>query len=85
MEERLLEEQRRTNQLLEKLIKQSKDPNELLTIEQVKEETNFGLGTVQKMFKDPRFKAQRYTVPFVVTRKALYEYISEGHDYLSRR
>ena len=35
MEEKLLKEQQKTNELLEKLITQNKDPNELLTIEQV--------------------------------------------------
>ncbi len=36
--EDLLKEQQRTNELLEKLISQDKDPNELLTIEQIHEE-----------------------------------------------
>lgn len=38
--EDLLKEQQRTNELLEKLIKQDKDPNELLTVEQIHEEFN---------------------------------------------
>lgn len=62
-----------------------KDPNELLTIEQIKEETGFGLGTVQKMFKDKNLQVQRYTTPFKVTRQAFYKYINENHDYLSER
>lgn len=80
----LIEEQKKTNDLL-MYGYQGKDPNELLTIEQVKEETGFGLGTVQKMFKDKSFQAQRYTSPFKVTRQALYKYINEKHDYLSER
>jgi len=80
----LIEEQRKTNELL-MYSNQSKDPNELLTIEQVKEETGFGLGTVQKMFKDSKLQAQRYTTPFKVTRQALHKYINENHDYLSER
>ncbi len=36
--EDLLKEQQRTNELLEKLLTQNKDPNELLTTEQVHEE-----------------------------------------------
>lgn len=40
MEEKLLKEQQRTNELLEKLISQNKDPNELLTTEQVHKECN---------------------------------------------
>lgn len=62
-----------------------KDPNELLTIEQVREETGFGVGTVQKMFKDPELDAQRYTTPFKVTRQALNKYLNSKHDYLSER
>lgn len=80
----LLEEQRKTNELL-MYRNEGKDPNELLTIEQVKEETGFGLGTVQKMFKDPKLEAQRYTTPFKVTRQALNKYMNENHDYLSER
>lgn len=80
----LIAEQKKTNELL--LSNSSgKDPNELLTIEQVKEETGFGLGTVQKIFKDSNLKAQRYTTPFKVTRQALNEYMNENHDYLSER
>ncbi len=33
--EKLLKEQQRTNELLEKIITQNKDPNELLTVEQI--------------------------------------------------
>lgn len=62
-----------------------KDPNELLTREQVKDETGFGLGTVQDMFRDPELDAQRYTSPQVVSRRALYRYIDKKHDYLSKR
>lgn len=80
----LIEEQKKTNELLS-YSNSEKDLNELLTIEQVKEETGFGIGTVQKMFRDPKFKAQRYTTPFKVTRKALYEFTNESHDYLSER
>lgn len=38
MEEKLLKEQQKTNELLEKIIFQNKDQNELLTIEQVHKE-----------------------------------------------
>lgn len=80
----LLEEQKKTNELLQ-YNNSGKDPNELLTIEQIKEETGFGLGTVQKIFKDPLLKAQRYTTPFKVTRQAFNQYMNENHDYLSER
>lgn len=40
MEEKLLKEQQKTNKLLERLIIQTKNPNELLTIEQIHKEFN---------------------------------------------
>ena len=40
MEEKILKEQQKTNELLEKLITQNKDQNELLTVEQIHEEFN---------------------------------------------
>lgn len=80
----LIEEQKKTNDLL-RYSNQGKDPFELLTIEQVHEETGFGMGTVQKMFKDKELEVQRYTTPFKVIRKVLYDYLSKNHDYLSER
>ncbi len=85
MEEKLLQEQQRTNELLEKLIIQNQDPYELLTIEQIHKEKNIGINTVRKMFNDPALAVQKYTTPFKVTRKALNEYMSIKHDYLSER
>ena len=82
MEERLLREQQKTNELLEKLINQNKDPNELLTAEQIKEETGIGINMVRKMFRDEDLPVQRYTVPFKVTRKSFNEYLNRKHDYL---
>lgn len=83
--EELLQEQQKTNKLLEKLIIQNKDPNELLTVEQVHKEYNIGINMVRKMFNDPNLAVQRYTVPFKVTRQALNNYMNENHDYLSER
>lgn len=83
--EELLKEQRKTNELLEKIIANNKDPYELLTIEQVHKEYGIGLGTVQKMFKDPELQVQRYTTPYRVMRHVLNEYLSKKHDYLSER
>lgn len=82
MEEQLLKEQQRTNELLEKLINQNENPNELLTVEQVHKEYGIGENMVRKMFKDPKLPVQRYTVPFKVTRSAIYNYMNEEHDYL---
>lgn len=85
MEEKILQEQKKTNGLLEKLISQNKDPNELLTIKQIHKETGIGINMLQKMFKDPELPVQIYTVPFKVTRGAFNNYISKRHDYLSVR
>ena len=80
--EALLREQQRTNELLQKLISQNKDPNELLTAEDVHKEFNIGINMVQKMFKDPELEVQRYTIPFKVKRQALNNYMNKRHDYL---
>lgn len=77
----LINQQKKTNELL-MYGYQGKNPNELLTIDQVAEETGIGKGKVQKMFQDQKLQAQRYTTPFVVTRQALNEYLKESHDYL---
>ena len=81
MEEAILLEQRKTNTLLEQLLKQEQRQYELLTIQQVHEEFDIGIN----MFKDPKLAVQRYTVPFKVARKVFQDYISESHDYLSER
>lgn len=85
MEEKILKEIQRTNELLEKSIKQYKDPNELLTIEQIHEEFGIGINTVRKMFADSKLPVQRYTTPFKVTRQAFNNYINTSHDDLSER
>lgn len=85
MEEKILKELQKTNELLEKSLKQHKDPNELLTIEQVHEEFGIGINTVRKMFNDPKLPVQRYTTPFKVTRQAMINYLNENHDYLRER
>ena len=84
MEKELLEEQRKTNELLQKLLNQNKDPNELLTVEQVHKEKGIGINMVRKMFCDPELQVQKYTVPFKVTRKALNDYLNTRHDYLCK-
>ncbi len=80
----LLEEQKKTNELL-LYNNLGKDPNELLTIEQVHEEFDIGVNMVRKMFNDSNLPVQRYTTPFKVTRQAFNKYINENHDYLSER
>lgn len=80
--EELLKEQKKTNNLLEKLISQNKDPNELLTIEQIREETGIGICILQRMFREKDLAVQRYTKPFKVTRKSFYDFMNTRHDYL---
>ena len=79
----LIEEQRKTNDLL-MYGYQGKNPNELLTIEQVHKEFDIGENMVRKIFNDPKLPVQRYTSPFKVTRQAMYSYINENHDYLRK-
>ena len=85
MEQQILEEIKKTNELLQQQINQNKNPNELLTVEQIHEEFDIGINMVRKMFKDPKLPVQRYTVPFKVTRQAIENYINLEHDYLSER
>ena len=85
MEEKILEEQKKTNELLQQLIKQKEEQYEMLTVEQVHEEFDIGIGMVRKMFNDPELPVQRYTKPFKVNRQALKEYMTKSHDYLCER
>ena len=62
-----------------------KDPNELLTVEQVHEEFNIGINKVREMFKDPELGAQKYTRPFKVLRKSVNNYITVNRDYLKEQ
>lgn len=80
----LLEEQRKTNELL-MYNNSGKDPNELLTIKQICEEFDMGENKVRKVFTDPELPVQRYTTPFKVTRQAFNKYINVSHDNLIER
>lgn len=85
MEKEILEELKKTNTLLEQQIKQKEEKYEMLTVEQVHEEFDIGIGMVRKMFNDPELPVQRYTKPFKVNRQALKEYMTKSHDYLCER
>ena len=65
------------NNKLDKLITEQKDPNELLTIEQVCKEKGIGESTVRSMFKDPNSRAITSTVPFKITRRNLNRYLDK--------
>lgn len=53
-----------------------KDPNELLTAEQVAKETGIAINKVRQLFNDPDLAVQSYTKPKLVTRKAWNEFVS---------
>ena len=59
MDEKLLKEQQRTNELLEKLITQNQNANELLTVEDVHKEFGIGINMVRKMFADHKRSEER--------------------------
>lgn len=80
---KMIEEQQKTNDLL-MYANSGKDPNELLTVEQVREEFDIGDNMVRKMFKDPELPVQTYTRPFKVTRQAFNTYINVRRDYLKK-
>lgn len=71
--EKILEE---INSKLEILVSK-KDDFELLTAEQIAEETGIPINNVRKLFNDKSLAVQTYTKPRLVTRKAWNEFISE--------
>lgn len=82
------EKQDKTNELLKNILERKnleKDPNELLTIEQIVKEYEIGKVTVLNMFQDPILPVQRYTKPFKVKRKVFNEYFETRHDYLCEK
>ena len=83
--EKLLEEQQKTNELLQQLIDKETRQNELLTIEQVHKEFDIGINKVRNMFNDPELPVQTYTVLFKVKRKAVEDYFNTRHDYLCEK
>lgn len=64
------------NSKLEILVNQ-KDDFELLTAEQISEETGIPVNNVRNLFNDKNLAVQTYTKPRLVTRKAWNEFISE--------
>lgn len=83
--EKLVDTIGKTNELLEAILntkQREKDPNELLTMEEIVTEFKIGKVKAQKMFNDPLLPVQRYTRPFKVQRKAFNKYFEESHDYL---
>ena len=71
--EKLLQE---INSKLEILVNK-KDDYELLTAEQLSEETGIPINNVRNLFNDKNLAVQTYTKPRLVTRKAWNEFISE--------
>ena len=75
--EDLIQEQKKTNELLEKLINQENKEYELLTAEQISKENNIPINNVRNLFNNKDLAVQTYTKPKRVTRKAWNEFISE--------
>lgn len=83
--QQLLEEQKKTNEYLERLTYQQctgKDPYEMLTMKQVMEEFHIGLNKALRMFKDPTLPVQRYMKAHRVQRIEVIKYLAKSHDYL---
>lgn len=64
------------NSKLEKLVNK-KDDFELLTAEQISEETGIPINNVRNLFNDKNLAVQTYTKPRLVTRKAWNKFVSE--------
>lgn len=76
--EALLLEQRKTNELLETIIKNKKDDYELLSPEDISKETGIPVNKIREVFRNNKELAvQTYTKPHKVTRLAWYKFISE--------
>lgn len=54
-----------------------KDPNQLLTAEELSEETGIPVNNMRKLFNDKDLAVQTYTRPRKVTRYAWNEFIKE--------
>ena len=77
--------QEEANRLLKNILERKqleKNPNELLTIEQIVEEYSIGKVKVLKMFQDPNLPVQRYTKPFKVIKNTVDKYFEVRHDDL---
>lgn len=59
------------------ILKNQKNDYELLTAEQISEETGIAVNNVRNLFNDKDLAVQTYTKPRRVTRKAWNEFISE--------
>ena len=79
--EKILEE---INSKLEILVNK-KDDFELLTAEQIAEETGIPINNIRKLFNDKDLAVQTYTKPRLVTRKAWNEFISERRGKQMKR
>lgn len=62
---------------IKEILKNQKNDYELLTAEQISEETGIAVNKVRNLFNDKDLAVQTYTKPRRVTRKAWNEFISE--------
>lgn len=64
-------------QEIKDILKNQKNDYELLTAEQISEETGIPINNVRNLFNNKELAVQTYTKPRLVTRKAWNEFISE--------
>lgn len=79
----ILEEQEKSNELLESIVKNKgheKDLDEMLEPKEIQKQYNLPEGAVYKMFADKKFAALRYTKPMKASRRSVNEYLSERHE-----
>ena len=85
--QQILEEQKKTNMLLENLaIVNTEDPrmNDLLTPKQVSEQYKINLAIVYRIFKHSNIEVQRYTKPFRIKRKNWEKFLESSHNELNK-
>lgn len=56
-----------------------KNEYDLLTAEDISRETGINICAIRKLFQDDEFPVQTWTKPFVIMRKAFYEYLEKRH------
>lgn len=79
----ILQEQQKSNELLESIVENNgneKDLDEMLEPKEIQKQYNLPEGAVYKMFADKNFAALRYTKPMKASRRSVNEYLSKRHE-----
>ena len=85
--QQILEEQKKTNTLLENLaIVNTEDPrmSDLLTPKQISEQYEINRDIVYRIFKYSNLEVQRYTKPFRIKRKCWEKFLESSHAELCK-